>query len=78
MNFSPPVSSAGAPTALRSESVKPLFPFAECASEQGDCAVDVPTCEREPLTQEKVSLARVGSAFKTEPCQARLTWFVVH
>ena len=32
-------------------------------AEQGDCAVKSLTCESEPLTQEKVSVERVSTAF---------------
>ena len=41
--------------------------------EQGDCAVRSLTCESEPLTQEKVSIERVSTAFSQKSCQTRLT-----
>ena len=36
---------------------KPPFFVCGMCKAQGECAVDVPTCEREPLTKEKVLLA---------------------
>ena len=42
-------------------------------AERGDCAVKSLTCESEPLTQEKVSIERVSTAFSQKSCQTRLT-----
>ena len=53
MKFSPHASSNGAPDALRSESAKPCFPFAECVRQQGDWAVKSLTCVREPRRRSR-------------------------
>ena len=52
---------------------KIAFSLCGICKTQGDCAVDVPTCESEPSTQEMVSMSRVGSAFSLKSCQTRLT-----
>ena len=68
MKFSPHASSNGAPDALRSESAKPCFPFAECARRARRLGGKIADVRERTATQESVSLTRVSTAFSQKSC----------
>lgn len=72
-NFPLSLSVKTPPTALRSESVKLPFPFAEYARRARRLCGKIADVRERTATQESVSLTRVSTAFSQKSCQTCLT-----